>query len=256
MKRQADDLIEAAKKLANALDGLKYQKFFLEGNAESFGITIANGQCLVVCSGSIAKESTVGRGGEPIVRDGATADFITLAGGAKLTVRKGGQALNVVDVGGEINAEEGSIVTFMTPMRRPLRFTKRMLETSPLYLEKDVSGIDLTVAKDQKLIVCAGNTAENTTVEKGGEIIIRENGTGNGIILKGGKLTVRKGGKALDVVNDGGVIDAAEGSIVTFAPAPIKKPAQEKKEPASAEKKTGKKTRTKKTAKPKKKSKS
>ena len=216
LKEKADALVEAAGGLANILNNLRSPAFYLDENASSFGITIANGQCLVVCSGSIAKESTVGRGGELIVRDGATAEYITLAKGAKLTVRKGGKALNVVNVGGEINAEEDAIVTFMMPKEETsVKVIGMTLETSPLYLEKNHKGINLTIAKDQKLILCSGSTAENTTVEKGGEIIIRDNAKGVGIILNGGKLTVRKDGVALDVVvNTGGKVCVEGGGTV------------------------------------------
>ena len=108
VKKNVDSVKKAAENLAKSLDALKNPVFYLENNANGLGITIADGQSLVVCSGSTAKECTVGKGGVLIIRDGAIGEDITLAKGAKLIVRKGGKALNVVNVGGEIDAEAGA----------------------------------------------------------------------------------------------------------------------------------------------------
>ena len=192
----------------------------------------------------------VGIGINLSISKGGTASGIILNGG-KLTVRKGGKALNVVKVSGEINAEEGAVVTYVSSEKKTVRKRKKGmgLEKSPYYVEKDATVTDLTVSNAQKLIICSGGTAVNTTVEKGGEIIIRAEAIGNGIILNGGKLTVRKGGLAMDVVNIGGEINAEAGGVVAYAPAPVtNNPAKKSEKSASAEKETVKKDKSKKAS--------
>lgn len=157
--------------------------------------------------------------------------------------------VNVTNIGGKINTEASAVVTYVSSEKKPVRKKGMGLEKSPYYVEKGAPVTDLTVSNAQKLVVCSGGTAVNTTVEKGGEIIIRAEAIGNGIILNGGKLTVRKGGLAMDVVNVRGEINAEAGGVVAYAPAPVtNNPAKKSEKSVSAEKEKVKKDKSKKVS--------
>ena len=127
------------------------------------------------------------------IHSGTTANDITVNSGGHLHVFDGGTASDIVENGGYVDIEDGAEASFV-----PNTFNGLFLENGSTTTH-------------------SGTTANNTTVNIGGELYVFSGGIADNIEMNGGTLCLSSGGKLTGKVNySNGMVTAHDGAIIEF----------------------------------------
>ena len=156
---------------------------------------VSSGGELDVHSGGIARNTAVSSGGRLSIESGGVADHTMVSAGGEFNIYSGATATEIVENGGYVRVNEGATVTFAPSILRDMVLTD--CANATVHSGTTASGV--TIRKD-KLDVCSGGRAKDTTVSSGGVLVAREGSiTEHTTVLSGGFLHTMSGGTATEI---------------------------------------------------------
>ena len=238
---------------ANTKIGSNAYVYIYEGGSATE--TMVDSGYLIVSNGGVAAKTNVNSGGRFYV-SGGTAAEVTAASGAYLefsvmsdtliTGASGGSAFEIADgtvndgytldsaridlgagvtatgmkvnQGGRLYVSAGATANEIVENGGSIDFDA---EATIAFAKNTFSGL---VYSNASATIHSGTTAANIVASSGGRIRVYSDGIADGVdVYGGGVLYVSSGGTATTIMENGGFVSAAEGAIVSFESADLKK---------------------------------
>ena len=185
--------------------------------------TVGSGVRMYVSSGGTATATTVNPYGSMFVSRGGTATSTTVNDGY-LRVSSGGTAItNTVNRGGIMTISSGGLASNTTVSSGGSMFvfsggiaTETTVNSGRLSVSSGGTATATTINSGGWLSVSSGGTATRTIVNSYGDLWVSSGGTATSTTVNGGDLYVPSGGTALEIVENGGYVQVADGANVTF----------------------------------------
>ncbi|MCE5287429.1 MAG: autotransporter outer membrane beta-barrel domain-containing protein [Pelosinus sp.] len=189
------------------------------------GANLATADANVKISGGTASNITLNSGGQLTVLANNTADSTTVNNAGNLQVLSGGTASHtIVNSGGTFSVLSGGTATnntlkagYCIKIDSTVNFDAVDELGNPLHISGGSAGGTLT--NSTSLTISSGNSAVDTTVQRGASIDVENGGTARDTNLAGGTMNIQEGGIAYStrISNNGNLTVAPGGrSFLTY----------------------------------------
>jgi len=175
-------------------------------------IDMDSGTSMLVFSSGTATEIVVNSGALLQIARNGIANSATVDPGGNLYVSSGGTATNVLENGGYVEFADDADVTFTANL-----FSDLHLSNASATVHSGTTANSTTVNSNGHLIISRGGTANTTTVNSGGNLYVSSGGEANSTTVNSsGNLYVSNYGTANSAtVNNGGNVFVNNGGAVT-----------------------------------------